>query len=153
MSKRTCIGNALRDISNKSKLYRAEKGALRNIAKEYDNLEAARASTQAVLEAKHTQVTALAAELEKHHWIPVSERPPEERDEVVPFRSNDVFGTNGTSARIVYWMTRQKYWRYAHGVGHPKPITHWKPIDFPLSTDGKKESRGTESRLPSKEKP
>lgn len=67
---------------------------------------------------------------EANRWIPVEERMPEEREDAVPFRSEAVFVTNGITARIAYWMTRQKYWRF-DGSGWGNPITHWKPIILP----------------------
>lgn len=74
---------------------------------------------------------AIAALQEKScDWIPASERLPEERKDDVPFRSEDVFVTNGISARRAYWMTRQKHWRFYH-EGWNLPITHWMPIILP----------------------
>ena len=77
-----------------------------------------------------TTIDRQVAEIEENRWIPVSERLPEEREDNVPFRSEDVLVTNGISARTAYWMSRQKYWRF-DGIGWSNPITHWKPIILP----------------------
>lgn len=82
---------------------------------------------QADIDRMGIQIEAQREELEQHRWIPVSEGLPEERKDLVPFRSEDVFVTNGISARRAYWMTRQKHWRFYH-EGWNLPITHWKPI-------------------------
>lgn len=100
MSNRTCIGNTLRDISDSRNLFRAEKESLRQIAKEYDNLEA-----------EAGRLTECLNEIES---VSCGESQVAEDD--------------------------------SEGMGWI-----YKRIQA-LGLDGKKESRGTESRLPSKEK-
>ena len=78
------------------------------------------------------QIVRMQEELDKHRWIPVGEGPPEERNDDVPFRSEDVFVTNGKWARRAYWMTRQKYWNF-YLCGEPCPVTHWKSFHLPES--------------------
>lgn len=78
------------------------------------------------------------AQLDKYRWIPVTERYPEERKDLVPFRSEDVLVVVGKSFRRAYYMTRQKYWRFYH-LGQPQPVTHWKDIiPPPEQSEGKK---------------
>ncbi len=75
---------------------------------------------------QNTVNSKLQAQLAKHRWIPVEEGLPEERQDTVPYRSKQVFVTDGQSARSAFWKTRRMEWVYwGDGFG---VITHWKPI-------------------------
>ena len=78
----------------------------------------------------HTENETLKSELETHRWIPVSERLPEEREDKVPYRSEDVLIHCRGVVRRAFYMTRRKCWTFYH-AGEELPITHWKPITLP----------------------
>lgn len=69
------------------------------------------------------------------HWIPVSERLPEELGHylaVVKRIAPDEFGGNGTRIRIMRWLGYD--WRYAHHIPEwinqkiTETVTHWMPL-------------------------
>ena len=68
------------------------------------------------------QIASLKAELEKHRWIPVSERLPESRG----FRQV----TDGLSVwSTSFVVDKQKFYK-ANNI-----ITHWREIDLPESEE------------------
>ena len=74
---------------------------------------------------KHRErIQELEAELEQHHWIPVSEEMPSQ----VPghWGSEMVFATDGKQVWVCKYNFSAYYWTASSG-----DITYWKPIILP----------------------
>ena len=69
------------------------------------------------------KVDKLQAELEKHRWIPVSERPPENIKDVLALRYS-------TWNRAYYDKETQKWYDASTNLCLDK-VTHWMPIILP----------------------
>ena len=75
----------------------------------------------------------LQSQLDKHRWIPVTERLPKKGDEV--------FVLGGKIGRTGCW--NGKSWiGFGITVRFKKAITHWKPIILPESEEGEFEVEG-----------
>lgn len=69
------------------------------------------------------QYEKLQAELEKHRWIPVSERLPDQDTQVIVATKNEPFVG-------VYCSLRKEFVGNLGGVVYNN-VTHWKPIILP----------------------
>lgn len=110
-----------------------EKEVLR-IFKEYQQLQAENAGLNKDLDLHNVIVATykaefqqLRAENDKHRWIPVSERLPEDKVEVIGLfvRDGDI-----SIRQVDYWYAQHK-WRNENGDTIVIPPTHWKPIILP----------------------
>jgi hypothetical protein len=68
--------------------------------------------------------TELAAEREAHRWIPVSEKLPEDENEVLVILGGKIFPMIG------FYLEREKGW-YLEPYNNNCSPTHWQPLPEP----------------------